>query len=162
MVNERTDRVEKLAKSNLTEVTTFLHTVHSDFEAFLSKHKKEHNNLNMRLLKVTEDMSAVLLQFKPIKQTIDKFATTVACLVEFNSIEHALALQDEADREDMQLVAKTKQPKLNDKGFTPRYLNMLQVDATTPKYHKEQKLKAPKISVGRAGTVTPASLKATV
>jgi hypothetical protein len=71
MVNERTERVEKLAKSNLTEVTTFLHTVHSDFESFLSKHKKEHNSMNMRLLKVTEDMSTVMLQFKPIKQSMD-------------------------------------------------------------------------------------------
>ena len=60
MINERITAIEKLTKSNLEEVNTFLHTVHSDFESFLTKHKKEHTSLNMRILKVTEDLSSII------------------------------------------------------------------------------------------------------
>lgn len=56
MINDRVDMIEKVTKSSLEEVNTFLHTVHQDFESFLNKHKKEHTNLNMRVLKVSEDM----------------------------------------------------------------------------------------------------------
>lgn len=57
MINDRIEKIEKVTKSNLNEVNTFLHAVHSDFEIFLTKHKKEHTSLNMRILKVTEDLS---------------------------------------------------------------------------------------------------------
>lgn len=46
MVNERISKMEELTKSSLLEVNTFLHEVHSDFESFLEKHKKEHSSLN--------------------------------------------------------------------------------------------------------------------
>ena len=57
MINERISQIESLTKTSLEEVNTFLHTVHQDFESFINKHKKEHTSLNMRLLKVTEDMN---------------------------------------------------------------------------------------------------------
>lgn len=95
-----------MTKSNLSEVNTFLHTVHADFENFLHKHKKEHTGVNMKLLKFTEDLSTALQQVRIMKSAVDAYATTITCLVEFNSIEHALAIQDEADREDMQLLGK--------------------------------------------------------
>ena len=56
MINQRISHVEALTKSSLQEVNTFLHTVHQDFDSFITKHKKEHTNLNMRVLKVTEDV----------------------------------------------------------------------------------------------------------
>lgn len=112
MVNERIEKYESLLKSNLTEVNSFLHTVHEDFENFLTKHKKEHTSLNMRLLKVTEDLNMVLNQIQPVKNAVDSYATMLACLVEFNSIEHALTIQDEDDREDMQLLGKGKKLKI--------------------------------------------------
>jgi len=62
MINDRISMIEALTKTSLEEVNTFLHTVHQDFESFLNKHKKEHTSLNMRLLKVTEDMSQVVAQ----------------------------------------------------------------------------------------------------
>ena len=71
MINTKIESIENLMRSNLAEVNTFLHTVHGDFENFLSKHKKEHTSMNMRLLKVTEDMANALQQVKPIKQTVD-------------------------------------------------------------------------------------------
>ena len=42
MINDRVDKIEKLTKSNLSEANTFLHTIHDDFEKFLTKHKNEH------------------------------------------------------------------------------------------------------------------------
>ena len=79
---------------------------------FLAKHKKEHTALNMRFLKVTEDVNLVLNEINPVKKAVDSYATVLACLVEFDSIEHALALQDENDREDMQLLGKNKKLKI--------------------------------------------------
>lgn len=55
----------------------------------------------MRLLKVTEDMNQVVSQIQPVKQAVESYATVITCLVEFNSIEQALALQDEEDRKSM-------------------------------------------------------------
>lgn len=71
MINERIEKIEKMTKSNLNEVNTFLHTVHADFQNFLEKHKKEHTSINMRLLKVTEDLNASVSQFKSTKTAID-------------------------------------------------------------------------------------------
>jgi copper chaperone CopZ len=36
-----------------------------------------------------------------MRQAVEQYATVMTCLVEFNSIEQALALQDEDDREGM-------------------------------------------------------------
>ena len=72
-------------------------------------------------------------------------------MVEFNSIEHALAVQDEADREDMQLIGKTKLPKMPEsKGVTPRYTNTLGIDSEdTTRNFKEQMLRGSKINSSR-------------
>ena len=111
MINERVDMIEKVTKSSLEEVNTFLHTVHQDFESFLNKHKKEHTNLNMRVLKVSEDMSQLVAQVGSTKSAVEQYATVLTCMVEFNSIEQALALQDEEDRDQMQLLGKQKKIK---------------------------------------------------
>ena len=101
MINDRISQIEALTRTSLEEVNTFLHTVHQDFESFLNKHKKEHTSLNMRVLKVTEDMSQVVSQVQTMRQAVEQYATVMTCLVEFNSIEQALALQDEDDRKGM-------------------------------------------------------------
>lgn len=119
MHNERMDKIENLTKTSLNEVNTFLHTIHSDFEQFLNKHKKEHTNLNMRVLKATDDMSSLVTQFTSTKTAVEQYATVLTCLVEFNSIEQALATQDEEDRDQMQLMGKSKRPKMPDLNFTP-------------------------------------------
>ena len=64
-----------------------MHTVHQDFESFLNKHKKEHTNLNMRVLKVGEDMSQLVSQLASTKSAVEQYATVLTCMVEFNSIE---------------------------------------------------------------------------
>lgn len=51
MINDRVTSIENLTKSSLEEVNTFLHTVHQDFEHFLTKHKREHTDLNMKVMK---------------------------------------------------------------------------------------------------------------
>jgi len=59
MINERVTTIENLTKSSLEEVNTFLHTVHSDFEHFLTKHKREHTEINMKLLRNMEDTQSI-------------------------------------------------------------------------------------------------------
>ena len=44
--------------------------MHQDFENFLNKHKKEHTSLNMRVLKVTEDMSQVVQQVQTVRGAV--------------------------------------------------------------------------------------------
>lgn len=46
-----------MTKANLTEANSFLHVIQDDFEKFLEKHKKEHSNINLRMMKVTEDVN---------------------------------------------------------------------------------------------------------
>ena len=87
MVNDRVTQIENVTKSSLEGVNTFLHTVHQDFESFLNKHKKEHTNLNMRVLKVGEDMSQLVSQLASTKSAVEQYATVLTCMVEFNSIE---------------------------------------------------------------------------
>ena len=99
MINDRVDVIEQKTKSSLEEINTFLHQVHQDFEGFLNKHKKEHTNLNMRVLKVSEDMASLVTQFTNTKTAVEQYATVLTCLAEFNSIEQALATQDEEDRD---------------------------------------------------------------
>jgi cell division septum initiation protein DivIVA len=41
-------------RSSTEEVNQFLHTVHQDLEGFLTKHKKEHNELNLKVSKLSE------------------------------------------------------------------------------------------------------------
>lgn len=91
MINDRISQIEALTKTSLEEVNTFLHTVHQDFESFLNKHKKEHTSLNMRVLKVTEDMNQVVTQTQQVKSAVEQYAMVLTCMVEFNSIEQALA-----------------------------------------------------------------------
>jgi len=71
MINDRISQIEALTRTSLEEVNTFLHTVHQDFESFLNKHKKEHTSLNMRVLKVTEDMSQVVSQVQTMRQAVE-------------------------------------------------------------------------------------------
>ena len=43
--------------------------------------------MNMRVLKVTEDMSQVVTSVQTVRQAVESYATVLTCLVEFNSIE---------------------------------------------------------------------------
>ena len=61
MINDRVTSIENLTKSSLEEVNTFLHTVHQDFEHFLTKHKREHTDLNSKVGKALDDASQMLL-----------------------------------------------------------------------------------------------------
>lgn len=114
MINERVTTIENLTKSSLEEVNTFLHTVHQDFEHFLTKHKREHTDINMKVLHNMEELAQIAQNFEGTQKAVESYATILSCLVEFNSIEHALASQDEDDRSQMQLLGKSKVNKLPD------------------------------------------------
>ena len=53
-----------------------------------------------------------MTQIAPVKQAVESYATVLTCLVEFNSIEQALALQDDSDRKAMQLLGSSKRLKI--------------------------------------------------
>lgn len=59
MINERVTTIENLTKSSLEEVNTFLHTVHQDFEHFLTKHKREHTDINIKVLRNMEELQQI-------------------------------------------------------------------------------------------------------
>jgi hypothetical protein len=71
MINERVTKIENLTKSSLSEVNTFLHTVHSDFEHFLQKHKKEHTENNINVRRLEEDMSSMIASYSQTKTAVD-------------------------------------------------------------------------------------------
>ena len=86
MIGERISKVEEMTMRSLEEVNTFLHTIHSDFEGFLQKHRKEHLGLSMKLVKVTEDITQLVESIRSTRTTVDTHSTVMACLVEFSAI----------------------------------------------------------------------------
>lgn len=48
MINQRISSVETVVASRMNEVQAFMYTVHSDFENFITKHKKDHTSLGIR------------------------------------------------------------------------------------------------------------------
>jgi hypothetical protein len=73
--------------SSTEEINQFLHNVHSDLENFLRKHKKEHDTLNLKLLKLSEVGNKTFDNIDEIRETVGKYGTILTCLVEFNSME---------------------------------------------------------------------------
>ena len=63
--------IEARTKSSVTEINTFLHEVHVDFESFVRKHKKEHASLNERVLKVAEASETVVNTVLATKAAVD-------------------------------------------------------------------------------------------
>ena len=59
MINERVTSIENLTKSSLEEVNTFLHTVHKYFEHYLTKNKREHTDVNMKMLRNMEELQQI-------------------------------------------------------------------------------------------------------
>lgn len=72
IMNDRVNKIEEVTKSSLDEVNTFLHTVHADFEQFLIKHKKEHVEVNMKILQNTELLHQVSSLVSKIKLSAEK------------------------------------------------------------------------------------------
>jgi hypothetical protein len=84
--------------SSSEEIHQFLSSVHGDLESFLKRHKKEHGELNLKISKLSEVAHKTLDNVDQVKGAVEKYATIMTCLVEFDSIEQALAFQDEFDR----------------------------------------------------------------
>lgn len=71
----------------MEEVNQFLHNVHQDLENFLRKHKKDHNELNLKVQKLSEVGHKTLDNIDQMKTSIEGYATILTCMLEFNSIE---------------------------------------------------------------------------
>ena len=74
-------------RSSMEEVNQFLHTVHQDLENFLKRHKKEHNELNLKVSKLSEVGHKTLDNVDQVKDSVERYATILTCLLEFNQIE---------------------------------------------------------------------------
>jgi hypothetical protein len=51
---------------------------------FLKKHKKEHSELNVKVTKLSEVAHKTLDNLDEVKESIEKAATILTCLLEFN------------------------------------------------------------------------------
>ncbi|CDW87818.1 UNKNOWN [Stylonychia lemnae] len=91
-------------KSTFEEISQFIHTLHSDFESFLKKHKKEHSEIVQKVNSIDQKANQADLSSQDIRQSVESYSTMLSCLVEFCNIEQALALQDEQDRQKIQLI----------------------------------------------------------
>eukprot|EP00347_Sterkiella_histriomuscorum_P021638 403333283 len=89
----------------MKEISQFIHTLHSDFEGFLKKHKKEHAEISTKIREIEEKVKGDNFNSE-IKNSIEHYATILSCLVEYSSIEQALCLQDENDRQKIQLIGQ--------------------------------------------------------
>lgn len=68
-------------------MSTFIHTLHSDFENFLKKHKREHIDINQRMRDLEQRLSNEEPKNSEIRNAVEHFATILSCLVEFCNIE---------------------------------------------------------------------------
>ena len=73
----------------------------------------------MRALRQQEDLAAMIASYSQTKQSVDNYATVLSCLIEFQSIEQALALQVEKDRNKMQLLGKHPIAKAPEEALSP-------------------------------------------
>lgn len=108
---QNTKATEVACKSSMEEVNQFLHNVHQDLENFLRKHKKEHNELNLKIQKLSEVGHKTLDNIDQIKNSIEGYATILTCMLEFNSIEQALTYQEEQDRARQSLLGSGQKDK---------------------------------------------------
>jgi len=70
----------------MEEVGQLIHNVHQDFESFLKKHKQEHSELNVKIVKMQEIAHKCLDGIDQYSESTDKMGTIITCLLEFNSI----------------------------------------------------------------------------
>lgn len=79
--------VQSYCKSTFEEVSQFIHTLHSDFESFLKKHKKEHAELTERLRELESKTTLDDNKHAEVRNSVEHYATVLSCLVEFCNIE---------------------------------------------------------------------------
>lgn len=98
LARELYKQAEKNTQYQMEELGQLVHTVHSDFEKYLKKHKQEHGELSLKVVKLSEVGHKTLDSMDEIKASIEKQATILTCLLEFSSIEQALKYHEEAEK----------------------------------------------------------------
>ena len=76
-----------------------MHNIHQDFEINRSTHNSEIADMNLKVGKMQDICNQSLDYIDEVKDSQEKIATIVTCLLEFSSIEQALSFQDEIDRQ---------------------------------------------------------------
>lgn len=72
-----------------------MHSVHDDLHKFIKNYRVEHNDLTVKVQKMQEVAHRCLDSIDEVKESIEKSATVLTCMLEFNSIEQALMFHDE-------------------------------------------------------------------
>ena len=57
--------------------------MHSDFEKFLKRHAREHNEVNLKIQKLSDVAHKTLDNLDQIKEPVENYATFLTCLLEF-------------------------------------------------------------------------------
>jgi hypothetical protein len=72
--------------SSLVEAKHFIDNVHKDFEKFLVRNKKEVSDFNIKTAKLSELAGKTFDSIDSVRDSVEKFATILSCLLEFSSI----------------------------------------------------------------------------
>lgn len=75
---------EQSMRSSMEEVNQFLQNVHADFEKFLKRHAREHNDVNLKIQKLSDVAHKTLDNLDQIKEPVENYATFLTCLLEFS------------------------------------------------------------------------------
>ena len=110
-MTERVEQAETLFKSQFIEINEFLHTIHKEFDGFVTAHKTEHIGLNVRMLKISEECSKMLDHYKRSKTQLEQQAMAIACLVEFDSMAQALSQHEMSMIDNLALSPRLDQTK---------------------------------------------------
>ena len=71
MITAKMKGIYDATTSQINEINVFLHQVHNDFEAFMTKHQMDHIALNERLLKMNQDTSNLTNNMANAKIALD-------------------------------------------------------------------------------------------
>lgn len=63
-----------------------IHAVHADFEQFIKKYSKKDVESTVKITKLSEVGHRTLDNLDEVKESIEKVATIITCLLEFDSI----------------------------------------------------------------------------
>jgi hypothetical protein len=91
---EQYHRSETIVNSQLEEAKHFVNNVHQDFEKFLIKHRQEHQDMNLKTMKLSELAGKTFDNIDLVRDSVEKFATIIACLIEFSSIQQCISTNE--------------------------------------------------------------------
>lgn len=84
-------------RSQLQEVQEIMHSMHADHERLEKRYKIEHQDMNVKVVKMQEVAHKCLDSLEDNNLASQKLATLVTCLLEFSKMTEAVYNQDDKD-----------------------------------------------------------------